>query len=1238
MVWKAKRKPAKQAAVKQKVSFAVPEDCGAGQSKAGLELADWNTMRCIWEDDIQQLQQNRLQVSTPVEQVLLQHGFWSRAAAKQHKKRRRKLSLARKAELEHVEVKQEPKEVKQEPTEQEHVEVKQVSSEDTPWAMVDSDSEADDDDDDVLPAMKDSSSESEDDDETEAAALFGLLQSYWRYTPPCSTGGYPSGSLQGGGPKKQQAPLSHFFAAKVKKEQVEVKLEPKEEQEQVKQEQLKQEPKEEQDQVKQVKQEQVKQEQVQRELVKAELTEDLTGYVSEAADAGCQLGFGKSFVQTLQASGCLCAVLKALPSCGANASQPCMEEPNACMMHKVLSHMPIAVQQEMAGDAVRKGLAVQLFPDEEAKAVPGEAAEVIAGGKLDRTFFADKGMKGNKARKVWLDARKAAGAAKQVYQKALGMQDKERVLKHAALKKPEAFPNSWAAGSWWKEAAEELQLDVFKMKACWKARVKVQAAIDEWKKRTLVNVKHNRFAKKRHEARTPNKTNAPGAGRVSPLKDVHANLLQKCKAEENYYGHRLGPDDIFAMYLEHLAERVVQLYKIQNATDTDLLRPQELELASCKKRLDNSGNIKKVYNMKQDLLKAIGRAKHTVQRKTVLTPAEECTRCRLTWQDFDYMLHACTLSKERLQEYVAAPTDFIAHAEDMVIEFEDEVGMWVGMDQSKVTLDLEEGQQMNKKRKLSTGLVQDAEKLEALKNEAGAGCTQVRGAEGKGEDKKRITIMHRLILRNVAQTATKRLKPKGELARTVIVLPGTHANADYMSFDEAGHAVWNRDWDYEYLGKSCRHFKGEKLGNTMIQLQHIKKAFPELMEKFLVLQQPAAYRDAIIVAWCMIDLHKKYPYVLQQHDLLGAQATTEVKKLRHLLNIPECLIAGNMTDCLQLTDIMIANVVKSIARQEMPGIRRWMKAKALDQGGGMKYTVGSLEILMIAEKIDDGLKSWLEDYDFIFSAARQGGHLAHVPDLVEKKLITVEEAAKHWPATPLSAKAAGKSDKEKEKLARLEVPPLGGAKIDASWLQDRFKWFDTDGLPIEPAWTDMDDSIDPEVEGTDVKPADFVVPLTTEEHDDDGNVVVTQEEQDIFNAHASELQSHPQMRKQVYIEMLRKLNEASGAKKKVVKKLELKQKGKNGKKSARMIQARRGLAQEWKLKSAQYLEEGYTAEQMAGRVVLQASKKKVKVQGMTTNNGLLGTTTGAVCKMSLKGAAAKFKSAKKAGKASLSPL
>ena len=86
-----------------------------------------------------------------------------------------------------------------------------------------------------------------------------------------------------------------------------------------------------------------------------------------------------------------------------------------------------------------------------------------------------------------------------------------------------------------------------------------------------------------------------------------------------------------------------------------------------------------------------------------------------------------------------------------------------------------------------------------------------------------------------------------------------------------------------------------------------------------------------------------------------------------------------------------------------------------------------------------------------------------------------------------------------------------------------------------------------------------------------------------------------------------------------------------------MIQARRAVNQEWKLKSAQYLEEGYTAEQMAERVVLQASKK-TKQGPKVGLKGVIGSTTGAVCKLSLKAAAAKFVKAKKAGKASLSPL
>ena len=74
--------------------------------------------------------------------------------------------------------------------------------------------------------------------------------------------------------------------------------------------------------------------------------------------------------------------------------------------------------------------------------------------------------------------------------------------------------------------------------------------------------------------------------------------------------------------------------------------------------------------------------------------------------------------------------------------------------------------------------------------------------------------------------------------------------------------------------------KGQSCGATMSSVRTIMRKFPELFENVIVMQQPAAYRDAIIVGWCMEDLHERYDCVLQQHDLVGIQSTSEIKKKR----------------------------------------------------------------------------------------------------------------------------------------------------------------------------------------------------------------------------------------------------------------------------------------------------------------------------------------------------------------------
>ena len=67
------------------------------------------------------------------------------------------------------------------------------------------------------------------------------------------------------------------------------------------------------------------------------------------------------------------------------------------------------------------------------------------------------------------------------------------------------------------------------------------------------------------------------------------------------------------------------------------------------------------------------------------------------------------------------------------------------------------------------------------------------------------------------------------MEKTVLVLPGKHANAD--NFDiVAGKAEWNRDWSYEYEGNTLHYKKGQK-------------AFSEVLKKFSVWQQPATFAD-----------------------------------------------------------------------------------------------------------------------------------------------------------------------------------------------------------------------------------------------------------------------------------------------------------------------------------------------------------------------------------------------------------
>ena len=108
-----------------------------------------------------------------------------------------------------------------------------------------------------------------------------------------------------------------------------------------------------------------------------------------------------------------------------------------------------------------------------------------------------------------------------------------------------------------------------------------------------------------------------------------------------------------------------------------------------------------------------------------------------------------------------------------------------------------------------------------------------------------------------------------------------------------------------------------------------------------------------------------------------------------------------------------------------------------------------MEVLLILQAVDKKLQDWLKNYDFVFAGARQGGHCAVLPDMEKQRMVTVEECAKAWPDPVLEEGADPKK-------AVAKVPMLGGGKLNAAWLADRFKWIDADGKPLKPDYSLMD--------------------------------------------------------------------------------------------------------------------------------------------------------------------------------------
>ena len=72
------------------------------------------------------------------------------------------------------------------------------------------------------------------------------------------------------------------------------------------------------------------------------------------------------------------------------------------------------------------------------------------------------------------------------------------------------------------------------------------------------------------------------------------------------------------------------------------------------------------------------------QRLVDVSPAEEHSRCQLTWQAFDQLLHVAAFgTPEQLNACIALPKRVVQDRENIVLGFSDQVPVWVKVGQEK---------------------------------------------------------------------------------------------------------------------------------------------------------------------------------------------------------------------------------------------------------------------------------------------------------------------------------------------------------------------------------------------------------------------------------------------------------------------------------------------------------------------------------------------------------------------------
>ncbi|CAE7473009.1 unnamed protein product [Symbiodinium sp. CCMP2592] len=530
-----------------------------------------------------------------------------------------------------------------------------------------------------------------------------------------------------------------------------------------------------------------------------------------------------------------------------------------------------------------------------------------------------------------------------------------------------------------------------------------------------------------------------GAGRKPEFASVK-KALRSWFEESRAHGHSVKKRHLLSQWQFLLTRELLRLRSTKEAS-ADAFERAGLDQKICEgeKQLQSAAKDSGKNRLRQ-LLLDVDAKNLQPDLKTKLSESEEQVSAKLTYQALDRTLWtACFSPLEELGNRVAKPSEFRDHVSDLVVICSDQIPLWIKSGSERELFAAWEHNplpQQHLRESLKNHHLSSSDQvtgsgdlvpplLQAVKPSAAAG-------RGSGQRQKRAFLDVDALRYRVTYEARQALhglcKDPSALTGTVLpgllVVHGSHARLN--NIDSSGRFL--RDETFEFSGKVVCRKAGASAGNLLKGWRQARDKDPSLFRQISLMSQPSANVDGIIFAWAQEELAALAPASVHVRDCFAAAWSVSGAESLFYSQSLQTVIGPKLTASLQLTDTDYARSFKSLARSAMDDLRHAGQTALLAAGEKEFWRASHLDMARAVVQAQTKMSERQAEKDWIVSGLRRNGLLAYRPDFSKQALVPLTDED-----------CCGAS--------------MGSARTKPAWLQDRYSWRDSSGIPVKPDWS-----------------------------------------------------------------------------------------------------------------------------------------------------------------------------------------